>query len=69
MRLRDARDRAGLSREELARRSGVAVRTLYDIEMQGVVPRRSTQRVVAVALGLRPADLWPPADPRRRAAA
>lgn len=69
MDVRGARDRVGLSREELARRSGVGVRTLYDIEMAGVVPRRSTQRVIAVALGLRPADLWPPADPRRRNAA
>src|SRR5579863_5820408 len=52
-RLRAARLAAGLTQEELADRSGIATRTISDLE-RGVndMPRASTARLLADALGL-----------------
>jgi transcriptional regulator with XRE-family HTH domain len=58
--LRRAREQAGLSREALARRAQISVRTLYRIEHGLTTPRRPTTIVIAMALGRRPADIaWP----------
>jgi DNA-binding XRE family transcriptional regulator len=54
-----ARRAAGLSRERLAAQAGVSVRTIYALEVERVRPRRATRRVLADALGLTPADLFP----------
>jgi transcriptional regulator with XRE-family HTH domain len=65
--LREARQRACLSREALARRSGVSARQIYDIEHARCSPRNATRAVLAVAVGL-PRDQidWP--APLKRAA-
>ena len=52
------RKAAGLSRERLAASAGVSVRTIYALEVEGVRPRRATQRVLADALGVSPSDLF-----------
>ncbi|MDO8187203.1 helix-turn-helix transcriptional regulator [Conexibacter sp. JD483] len=67
MLLRDARQRACLSREDLARRSGVSSRQIYDIEHARCSPRNATRAVLAVAVGV-PRDQidWP--APAARAA-
>ncbi|MDO8209303.1 helix-turn-helix transcriptional regulator [Conexibacter sp. CPCC 206217] len=68
MLLREARERAGLSREGLARRSGVSARQIYDIEHALCSPRRATRAVLAVAVGLpRDGIAWP-AQAARKAA-
>lgn len=60
MNLREARDRLGLSREELSALTGVSVRTIYDVEHGLVVPRRSTRNLLALAV--RPHKVeWPAA--------
>lgn len=60
MLLREARERAGLSREDLARRAGVSSRQIYDIEHARCSPRRATRAVLAVAVGMpRDAIAWP----------
>jgi transcriptional regulator with XRE-family HTH domain len=56
--LREARDRADLTREDLARRSGVSARQIYDIEHGRAIPRRATRTVLVVALGRVEID-WP----------
>jgi len=49
-----------LSREALARRAQVSVRTIYRIEHDLTTPRRPTTIVLAMALGRRSADIaWP----------
>jgi len=48
--LREARERADLSREDLARLAGVSSRQIYDIENDRAVPRRATRAVVTAAL-------------------
>ena len=66
-RIRARRDRLGLSRKELARRSGLSERFLADLERgDGNI---SLQRFaeVAAALGLPPADLLAVAAPRGEA--
>ena len=53
--LRRRRLAAGLSQEELSERSGVSVRGLRDLERGARVPRLTTVRLLADALGLNPA--------------
>jgi len=48
--LREARERAGLSRETLAHMSGISTRCIYDIEHANRVPRRSTRIVLTTVL-------------------
>jgi transcriptional regulator with XRE-family HTH domain len=43
-RIHDARHDRGLSREELAKRAGVALRTIYNLESGTRKPRGSTLR-------------------------
>ncbi|MFE7129836.1 ATP-binding protein [Streptomyces sp. NPDC057638] len=55
--LREARQRAGLSQEELAHASGVSVRALADMERgRSRGPQRRTLRALADALGLEPPE-------------
>lgn len=68
MLLREARERAGLSREDLARRAGVSSRQIYDIEHARCSPRRATRAVLAVAVGIsRDQIAWPTAALRKAA--
>jgi transcriptional regulator with XRE-family HTH domain len=55
--LRDARERALLTQEELAARAGVQPFTISRIETDKVEPRFSTIRKLAQALGVDPAEL------------
>lgn len=48
---------ANLSREGLAARSGVGSTTIYEIEREGRSPSRSAVRLLAEALGCRPAEI------------
>lgn len=49
-----------MSRLGLAFKAGVSLKTVEQIEGGKAEPRRSTQRVIAAALGCDPADLgWP----------
>lgn len=57
--LRAARDRRGMSREELAFKAGVSLKTIERLEAGQVEPRRATQRVIADVLECDPAVLWP----------
>jgi len=51
--LRERRDRAGLTQVELARRSGISVRSIGNIERCGVqFIRYSTMRRLLLGLGL-----------------
>ncbi|MEV6492971.1 tetratricopeptide repeat protein [Actinoplanes sp. NPDC051633] len=60
--LRALRQQAGLTQEELCRRSGVAVRTVRNIERGDVVhPRSVSLRLIAEALGVAPQELLGPA--------
>lgn len=68
MLLREARERAGLSREDLARRAGVSSRQIYDIEHALCSPRRATRAVLSVAVGVPRDQLAWPEQARRRAA-
>src|SRR6185436_11467093 len=55
--LRTHRQRGGITQAELARRSGVSVRTIRDIETHRIPrPRPSTVRMLAKALGVAGAD-------------
>jgi transcriptional regulator with XRE-family HTH domain len=47
-----ARKAAALSQEELARRTGLSYRTIWNIEQGGSVPRGATLRALAEALDL-----------------
>jgi XRE family transcriptional regulator, regulator of sulfur utilization len=51
------REGLGLSREGLADRAGVSLRTIERIEGNKTTPRRATLKVLADALGVDPADL------------
>lgn len=58
--VRSQRQRLGLSQEELARRAGLSVRTLRDIERDRVAtPRQRALRGLAGALGIAMEDLVP----------
>jgi transcriptional regulator with XRE-family HTH domain len=52
MTIRGLRLRAGLSQEELARRAGLSVRAIRDLESKARRPRLSTVRQLATALNL-----------------
>jgi transcriptional regulator with XRE-family HTH domain len=55
--LADLRRERRLSRERLARLSGVSARTIYRIEHQSVEPHLSTLMALAAILGCRPHEL------------
>lgn len=55
--IRLAREAASLSREGLADRAGVSLRTLERIEAGESTPRRATVAVIAQALGVEPEEL------------
>lgn len=56
--LYEARTAAGYTRESLSALTGVGVRTIYDIENDLTVPRRSTRTLLALALKRHQID-WP----------
>jgi transcriptional regulator with XRE-family HTH domain len=56
-RLRELRERAALSQEDLARKSGVSRATIADLEADKRPARPSTRRKLAEALGVEPAEL------------
>ena len=55
--LRETRLRAVLSQRELARRAGVALRTVVEAEAGRQTPRPATMRKLADALGVAPAEV------------
>ena len=55
--LREARERALLTQEELATRAGVQPFTISRIETNKVEPRFRTIRRLAIALGIEPQSL------------
>ena len=61
--LRQARLRAALSLNELAKEAGVSSGTVSAIEHGEAVPRMPTIRKLATALGLAPSDIAWPHDP------
>ena len=56
-RLRELRERAALSQEDLAKKSGVSRATIADLEADKRPARPSTRRKLAEALGVEPAEL------------
>ncbi len=56
-RLRELRERAALSQEDLAKQSGVSRATIADLEGEKRPARPSTRRKLAEALGIRPDEL------------
>lgn len=48
-----------LTREGLARKSGLSSRTIYSIEREGVQPHRSTRAVLAAILDVPESELFP----------
>jgi DNA-binding XRE family transcriptional regulator len=60
--LTEARRRAVLSMNELAKKAGVSASTVMDIE-RGSHPQMKTIRKLAEALGVAPADIAWPGDP------
>jgi transcriptional regulator with XRE-family HTH domain len=56
--LRAARERHGLSREGLAFKAGVSIKTIERAEFGVGIPRRATQKVIADVLGCEPDDLF-----------
>lgn len=58
--VRAARERKGVTREWLAFKAGLTVRTIERIEGGQVEPQRATRRVIAAALECDVTDLgWP----------
>ena len=55
--LRELRDRASLSQEELAERAGVSRATIADLELGKRKPQPKTRRKLAEALGVAPHEL------------
>ena len=49
----------GVTKEGLADRAGLSLRAIERIESGENYPRRSTQTVIAMALGVDPTDIWP----------
>jgi transcriptional regulator with XRE-family HTH domain len=64
-RLRELREQAALSQQELAAAAGVSRTTVARAELGLIVPQPSTVRKLARALGCRPVDLMlpPPLPP------
>lgn len=60
--VRDARQRAGLSQEELALAAAVTQQTISKIEAAKVCPTDGVKVRLAIALGISPGTLfpWPP---------
>jgi len=56
-RLRELRQRAVLTQEELAERAGISVTTIILLERGRRPPRPKTTRALARALGIRPTEL------------
>jgi transcriptional regulator with XRE-family HTH domain len=56
-RLKDLRERAALSQEDLAEKSGVSRATIADLEAHKRPARPSTRRKLAEALGVPPHEL------------
>jgi transcriptional regulator with XRE-family HTH domain len=56
-RLRELRERAALSQEDLAKKASVARATIADLEANKRPARPSTRRKLAEALGVEPAEL------------
>jgi transcriptional regulator with XRE-family HTH domain len=61
-RLRAIREERQLTREELASSAQISVSTLRNLEVRGVQPTRGTRLLLAAALDLDVAEIWP--DPR-----
>jgi len=55
--LRELRDRASLSQEELAERAGVSRATIADLELGKRNPQPKTRRKLAAAPGVEPREL------------
>jgi transcriptional regulator with XRE-family HTH domain len=55
--LHEARVRRLWSIRELATQAGVATRTIVQIEAGRIVPRYSTMRKIAAALGMEPTEI------------
>lgn len=55
--LRELRDRASLSQEELAAKSGVSRATIADLETGKRTAQPKTRRKIAEALGVEPHEL------------
>ncbi|MCW2951358.1 MAG: transcriptional regulator, family [Conexibacter sp.] len=66
--LREARRHADHSRESLAAATGIGVRTIYAIEHEQTVPRRSTRNLLALALHVKPGQIDWPTETMERAA-
>jgi transcriptional regulator with XRE-family HTH domain len=56
-RLRELRDKASLSQEELAERAGVSRTTIAELELGKRKPQPKTRRKLAKALGVAPHEL------------
>jgi predicted transcriptional regulator len=67
--IRDARERLGLSREGLAFKAGVSLRSIERIESGETEPRRSTLAVIESALKKAAADSEQPLDQGRASVA
>jgi transcriptional regulator with XRE-family HTH domain len=65
-RIRQAREKAGLSQQALAERAGLSLRAITKIE-NGGNPRLSTLQAIAKALRLSIADLVPDNGRKRKA--
>lgn len=57
--IRVARQKQGWSQVKLAERAGISKYTVIRLEAGKNVPRRSTVMVLAIALGITPAELQP----------
>jgi transcriptional regulator with XRE-family HTH domain len=57
--LRELREQRGLTREQLAVQAGLTARTLGNLERGRTRPHRSTCAVLAAALGVPVAELFP----------
>jgi transcriptional regulator with XRE-family HTH domain len=55
--LRELRNRASLSQEELAEKSGVSRATIAELELGKRKPQPKTRRKIAQALGVEPHEL------------
>jgi DNA-binding XRE family transcriptional regulator len=65
--LERARKEAGLTRDELAGKTGIGSRTIFSAEREGRTPTRATQFVLALALNCSTEDLFPTQEPHRAA--
>lgn len=57
--MRDARERAGLTREEAARLAGVSTSTLARLELNDRLPNAGALARIAARVGVPVADLFP----------